>query len=388
MSTPLWPSQRKVQELNSVYDDSEKLDNRGGKRERSNGAADAQLDPPRPKDARTNDAANEQIDFPRLIERLTSHVTAEYLQRNGNIDLTQFKLATESITKPVHVGGLSGEPSVQSFKEYGIALFDCSHQVNSNLYKGWKTTDVSSNDGRKFQHYKENKKTWSTLPYELKNQIETFIVNYFGKFDKNKGQDIVGVSNLIITPDTTKETPVIQKLHLDHMWGAGNEVVVAIDVSGKALRTRYFTGSHDNAALAADFNRRHNRPHRDLGNHREQGVACNAQRVADLLIKSIEQNTETRYTEANTNGMIFDAGGLHSGNAVVSDGPRVFWTFRTNTFHTDYTRKIHDGTGERELAFQDTWFPMQPDQHIKLGSIDLSGEITVDAIVNDTVNDP
>jgi hypothetical protein len=91
-------------------------------------------------------------------------------------------------------------------------------------------------------------------------------------------------------------------------------------------------------------------------------MACNATRVADMLVHAMAADKDVHYAEAPENGMIFDAGGLHSGNAVISDGPRVFWTFRTVQFHNQYTRDIRE-IGDQEFMTQDTWFP-QRDQFV------------------------
>lgn len=301
--------------------------------------------------------ANPQIMFERLYERIREAMTEDILRlivekadvNATSVDIFHKKLA--SLWKRAQIGSLN---SVETFKQLGICSF--TYHSDPNIFGDLDQVQIAQNDGRRFSRFPNNSETWLRLKVNIRDKITKFVLRYFGMFGRNKGEKIVCVSNLIITPFDRKQKLVIQKLHLDHMYGPGNEVVVAIDFSGAPLRSRYFTGSHDLEHFSRGFNKRLNGGQGSLGSHREPGVSCNATRVADLLVHAIDAGRDIRYAEAPENGMIFDAGGLHSGNAVISNGPRVFWTFRTVQFHNRYTKDIRE-KGLQEFMTQDTWFP-------------------------------
>ena len=102
--------------------------------------------------------------------------------------------------------------------------------------------------------------------------------------------------NLIIAPLKRHERLVIQKLHVDHMYGPGNEVVVAIDFSGAALRSRYFTGSHDSKPFPWGFNRRLNRGRGGLRVATSRGWHA-ATRVADMLVHAMAADKDVHYAK-------------------------------------------------------------------------------------------
>ena len=308
--------------------------------------------------------ANPQVMFKNLYVRIRDAMNDDILRQLATKasleapNAADFARKLDSLWTPAPIGALG---DVATFRDLGICSF--AYPPAPSIYADLRKQQVSGNDGRTFAHFVDNNETWRRLDPALRDKLTAFVLEYFATFPQNHGQDVIGVSNLIITPADRNKKLVIQKLHLDHMYGFGHEVVVAIDFSGEALRSRYFTGSHRIDGFSWGFNRRLNKGQGDLGSHSEPGLACNASRVADMLVHAMNSNIDVRYAEAPSNGMVFDAGGLHSGNAVFSKGPRVFWTFRTAAFHNKYTRDIRE-IGEREFMTQDTWFPQRDQIHL------------------------
>lgn len=308
-----------------------------------------------------------------VLRRITDQANKNNKKRDSNNALVQVP-SLESFKQKLELawqappGGVGGLDDVKKFKKLGICTFN--YPANPNLFVDLEKKPIpGTGNERSFFRFKENKTAWSRLDRPLREEIETFVKNYFASFEHNNGREIVGVSNLIISPVNRGDNKlVIQKLHLDHMYGYGHEVVVAIDFSGKPLLSRYFTASHRIPGFHSGFNSRLNRGQGDLGSHDEPGVACNTTRVADMLIHAINTGVDINYVQAPSNGMVFDAGGLHSGNAVLSDGPRVFWTFRTASFHNKLTDDIRK-TGDQDLANVDLWFPQVQREWLTLGKL-------------------
>ena len=155
-----------------------------------------------------------------------------------------------------------------------------------------------------------------------------------GVFDDSQ---IKCVSNLVLNRKAGGEGQ-IQKLHTDHRQGSGVEVIVAFDLSGNALKTRCYAGTSKLGTGFAETVMKTSQPYR----RPLQGIAsaltanadntesmCSATRAIQTVIEGLKRGgAAIRYVEVDTPMMMFDAGGLHSGNTTDSDGPRIFLTFR------------------------------------------------------------
>ena len=155
-----------------------------------------------------------------------------------------------------------------------------------------------------------------------------------GAFDDSQ---IKCVSNLVLNRKAGGKDQ-IQKLHTDHRQGPGVEVIVAFDLSGNALKTRCYAGT---SRLGTEFAEAVMKPGH-MTRRPLQGIAsaltanannaesmCSATRAIQTVIEGLNRGgVAIRYVEVDTPMMMFDAGGLHSGNTTNSDGPRIFLTFR------------------------------------------------------------
>ena len=143
-----------------------------------------------------------------------------------------------------------------------------------------------------------------------------------------------------------------QKVHVDHFDGAGNEVVLAIDLDYKPLNTRYFIGSHHNHMKGlgvkgiTDKQRRGGEAqgkckHRagyegtritaDTTHILSRKHACVARRIhAYIQQRTVDATAEMGVMRSWM--MLFDAGGLHAGGAVEPNGRRIFLTFKRRAF--------------------------------------------------------
>ena len=330
---------------------------------------------------------NPEIAYTHIKNKLFAAVTPDCIRRMGfDIDVDAFRSSLRECSEPPSeaVQALKCSPEtdvragVKHFHRNGICAFE--YAPDPELYHDMVAKELQVVD-RRFSRFAENQLSWERLDADVRAWVFEFMLGYFATFEKNTGEEVICVSNLVIDQKLNAKggrRADIQKLHVDHQHGAGNEVVVAVDVTGHPLRTRYFMGSHDVDAFSqgdADADGRRSLPFLQrlqksqgaLGSlAAERPLACNATRVADLLLNAVQIDRRIHYVEAPLNGMIFDAGGLHSGNAVVSNGPRVFWTFRTRRFHDAYTEEVQRGLRGQ---IQDTWFPMRASHWFSAGKV-------------------
>ena len=204
------------------------------------------------------------------------------------------------------------------------------------------------------------------------------------------------VSSLVLdTRNHEDESRGIQKLHHDHFLKARGEIVLAIDLGGHPLKTRYYMRSH------RSMSHFENSSHTDITNNTrnlkqaypeftiENGQEfCSASRLQVYLAKYEKEHaleeirkekehadnlekygkehadalkvkqlgTHVRYVEANGPILLFDAGGFHSGNAVFTTGNRLFLTFRSKAFRSDWKQYVK----HNKFGSEDNWYPQKP----------------------------
>ncbi len=224
---------------------------------------------------------------------------------------------------------------VKHFQKWGLAVFQTDAiEIISPL----KTTRIKEHDEtRQLQMFQNTGKIWSEL--RRANIIPDALVQFILDVLDGSRETVHLYANIIIH---VKPGAPPQKFHADHAGGPHKEVVLAIDLSGSPLNTRYLMGSH----LIPGVNFAKN----------IRGVAPCLARWKHILEKA-NGTSSLSYVEATQHNMIlFDAGGLHSGNHTdVACGPRVFFTFRHDEFHesgagqTDDDNDVWGKTQKRDV---------------------------------------
>ena len=258
------------------------------------------------------------------------------------------------------VEGVFSDPidvsKTESLREWGIRTLRPSTAFPVKVKTRWKFEKNQSFDtSREYNQFAPLPDLWEELNHMgvITPDLIRSIQDHFESFKANRGEQVTVYSNLILSR-RPGEKSYIQKLHCDHTFGPGNELVLAIDLSGAKLRTRYYAGSTNVRGFNEQLEKTAPKNTRLMNAEVERGTCrTSLGRAYNLLLEACAQEKPIHYVEADAPMVIFDAGGLHSGNAVRSDGPRVFFTIRTARFHRDYGNYI------RARGDQDVWFTQQ-----------------------------
>ena len=188
-----------------------------------------------------------------------------------------------------------------------------------------------------------------------------------------EGEDVACVSALFVSNRVQEDEAVaIQTLHWDNYVAVQGEVVLALDVGGADLNTRYYMGSHlckPNANNAMDSQTGKiaralkNEPHYD--EREDQQLRHSLARLLTMLIKCSQANKPLKYIEAHCPMALFDAGGLHSGGATTSTNDRLFLTFRSAHFR----RELKSYLKNNQRGIIDNWYPQSPVFFNSLGRV-------------------
>ena len=245
-----------------------------------------------------------------------------------------------------------------ALREWGIrtlTLPNVKFPVDIETMRRFETS-VLFDPSREYNQFAPLTEIWSELKRKgvITEELIVSIKQHFKSYCSTQRRKVSVYSNLILSRKEGEKS-FVQKLHCDHSFGAGNELVLAIDLSGNQLKTRYYAGSINVKGFNKHLGQTGAQNARLMNVETGRGQCrTSLGRAYNLLLEACVQDKPIRYVEADAPCVIFDAGGLHSGNAVASPGPRVFFTIRTDHFHAAYGQYV------RDRGDQDVWFPQKP----------------------------
>ena len=322
--------------------------------------------------AASDDAWNQLMEHDCNVKKKRAHYN-DYLQSVYN-----------DVLKPGLVNQLQ-KNGVACIPVSNDDLSRCKAEFSAMINNGdlkFKAPKTTYNPSRSRQQVSDLPKLVSLLQKHniLTDNLTYEIVKYFESFEAEIGTfDFIEiVSCMILQPNLKRahsscnSASAIQNLHTDHLLGAGGELVLGVDLSGSDLGTRYYAGSHLSMANIHDKNKariyRLSRSLRDyhfdvkglsvnFGENENSSARCSLAHLIHYLNFMWARNDgHPRYVEGQCPALLFDAGGLHSGNANNSEGPRLFLTVRTNKFSREWLKF----TSHAVHGTTDTWHPQRP----------------------------
>ena len=187
-----------------------------------------------------------------------------------------------------------------------------------------------------------------------------------------------------------EEGSAVQMLHWDNYvdnspdpehsgQSHGGEVVLALDLGGNPLRTRFYMGSHICKANA-------NNGYKDtittlsrnltsvpqLADRKHGTSRTSLARLLVMLIQCFKRKHQLEYIDAPCDMILFDAGGFHSGGATDSRSPRMFLTFRSKKFRQSLQEYLNTTTSLTE----DNWFVQRAVKFTPEGRVIKPSEVT------------
>lgn len=191
-------------------------------------------------------------------------------------------------------------------------------------------TQRAFDSARTVTMFSSTRKAWSVFQKHgvITGDVIKFVKSYFAEEEQeyyDEDDQPYLYANLILGQNKVGKT---QKFHADHDGEPFEELILAIDTGNSPLKTRYVMGSHKINRI--------NFPERLRDRSLSGRQRCDVARWRHAITFNDSTSSYKNplfYTEADAPMIIFDAGALHSGNAVKTTGRRVFFTIRKKSFH-------------------------------------------------------
>jgi hypothetical protein len=235
------------------------------------------------------------------------------------------------------------EDSLEKFKESGISYplgkdYVVSTKLAESLAGLPRKKELDFDEARSTSQYSSTIDAWKIFRKHgvVTDAVVKYIQDYMAEGEDEEDK-IYLYANLILNQNKTNMGA--QKLHADHNGEPFKEVILAVDIGGFPLKTRYLMRSHTQGSI--------NTPQRIRGVRGTPKANCNLARTSSV----VRQDKLVKYVVCESAVMLFDAGGLHGGSCVSTEADRVFFTFRRKSFHDN-------GAGQNDTT--DVWGKAKP----------------------------